>query len=125
MSNYNKVILLGNLTKDPETKFTPSAAAVCTLRLAVNHTYRVKGEIKEEATFVNIITWGPLAKNCQEYLKKGSSVLVDGRLQGREWEDDKKVKHSILEVVAARVNFMDKKTPAEPEPESAEEHTNP
>ncbi|MCD4812100.1 single-stranded DNA-binding protein [bacterium] len=110
MANYNRSLLMGNLTRDPELRYIPSGSAVANLRLAVNRTYKNQsGELKEEVTYVNVVVWGKQAENCAEYLAKGSSVFVEGRLQSRQWETDDGQKRSVLEVVADRVQFLDRK----------------
>jgi len=104
MASLNRVILVGNLTKDPELKFIPSGQAVCNLRMAMNRKWKAQnGEWKEESTFVGVVVWGKSGEACGEYLKKGSPVLVEGRLQSRSWETDDGQKRSILEVVSERV----------------------
>jgi single-strand DNA-binding protein len=106
-ASMNRVILVGNLTKDPELKFIPSGTAVCNLRMATNRKWKdASGEAKEEVTFVGVVVWGKQAEACGEYLKKGSPVLIEGRLQSRSWETDAHEKRSILEVVAERVQFL-------------------
>ena len=105
--NMNRVIMAGNLTRDPEMRFTPSGTAVTNLGLAVNREYTTKeGERKKEVAFIRIVVWGKQAQSCQEYLKKGSSVLVEGRLQSRSWETAEKEKRNTLEVTAERVHFL-------------------
>ena len=106
MANYNKVILMGNLTRDPELRYTPNGTAVATLGLAVNRKYKVNEEWKEETDFFDIVVFGKQAENCSEYLKKGRPVLVDGRLQQRRWENDEGQKRSKVEVVASIVQFL-------------------
>jgi single-strand DNA-binding protein len=107
MASLNNVILVGNLTKDPELKFIPSGQAVCNLRMAMNRKWKAtNGEWKEESTFVGVVVWGKSGEACGEYLKKGSPVLVEGRLQSRSWETADGQKRSILEVVAERVQFL-------------------
>jgi len=106
-ASLNKVILVGNLTKDPETKFLPSGQAVSNLRLACNRKFKAaNGEFKEEVTYVSIEVWGKQAENCQEYLRKGSPVLIEGRLKLKEWTTQDGQKRSMLEVVAERVQFL-------------------
>jgi len=128
MANYNRSLLMGNLTRDPELRYIPSGSAVVTLRMAINRNYKSQsGEMKEEVTYVNVVVWGKQAENCAEYLSKGSAIFVEGRLQSRQWETDDGQKRSILEVVADRVQFLDRKksSGAAPEgyrPESAESH---
>lgn len=106
-ANLNRVFLAGNLTRDPEMRFTTSGTAVASLRLAVNRTFTTKeGVKKEDPTFVTVVVWDRQAQLCQEYLKKGSPVLIEGRLQFRSWETPEKEKRSALEVVAERVQFL-------------------
>ena len=106
MASYNRVILLGNLTKDPELRYTPSGTAVTNLRLAVNSQFKNQaGERKEETCFVTIVVWARQAETCNQYLKKGRPVLVEGRLISRSWEAEGKTR-STMEVRADRVQFM-------------------
>jgi single-strand DNA-binding protein len=107
MASLNKVFLIGNLTKPPELRYTPSGTAVADLRLAVNRNYTTQGgEKREEVCFLTIVVWGKQAESCGEYLDKGSPILVEGRLQTREWEAKDGGKRTVIEVVAERVQFM-------------------
>lgn len=107
MASYNKVLLMGNLTKDPELRYTPQGAAVANLRMAVNRRYRDKNqELKEEVCFITAVVWNKQAETCNQYLHKGSSCFVEGRLQSRSWEDNNGAKRSVIEVRAERVQFM-------------------
>jgi len=107
MASYNKVLLMGNLTKDPELRYTPQGTAVANLRMAVNRKYRSKDqELKEEVCFITAVVWNKQAETCNQYLHKGSSVFVEGRLQSRSWEDNAGAKRSVIEVRAERVQFM-------------------
>lgn len=107
MANYNKVLLMGNLTKDPELRYTPQGVAVVNLRLAVNRKYRNKNqELKEETCFITVVVWNKQAETCNQYLHKGSAVFVEGILQSRSWEDNSGQKRSVIEVRAERVQFM-------------------
>ena len=106
MANFNKVILLGNLTRDPEIRFTPSGSQVASFGLAVSRRYRQGEEQKEEVCFVDISTFGRQAELAGEYLSKGRSVLIEGRLQYRTWEDQNGQRRNKLDVVAERVTFM-------------------
>ena len=107
MASYNKVLLMGNLTKDPELRYTPAGMAVANLRLAVNRKYRTKDqELKEEVCFITAVVWNKQAETCNQYLHKGSSLFVEGRLQSRSWEDNTGAKRSVIEVRAERVQFM-------------------
>ena len=106
MASFNKVILIGNLTRDPEIKYTPSGTAVGDLRMATNRRYRTAdGQEKDETCFVGVTVWGRQAETCGEYLKKGSPALVEGRLKYDEWEKEGQ-KFSRLSVVAERVQFL-------------------
>lgn len=115
-ANYNRSILMGNLTKDPELRYIPNGSAVVNLRMAINRTYKSQsGELKEEVTYVSVVVWGKQAENCAEYLAKGSPVFVEGRLQSRQWETEDGQKRSVLEVVADRVQFLARKKSGEGE----------
>lgn len=106
MANLNRVYLIGNLTRDPEVRYAPSGDAVGDLQLAVNNRYKTRdGQDKEETCFVGVVVWGRQAETCGEYLKKGSPVLVEGRLQFDQWEKDGQ-KQSRLRVRAERVQFL-------------------
>lgn len=88
MASFNKVILLGNLTRDPEVRYTPKGSAVCDLGLAVNRQYTLEsGEKREEVTYVDVVLWARLAEIAGEYLKKGRPIFIEGRLQMDSWED--------------------------------------
>jgi len=106
MASVNKVFLMGNLTRDPELRYTPSGAAVANLGLAVNRKYKAGDEWKEEVCFVDITVWGKQGENCVEYLHKGSPVFVEGRLQFRSWDTDDGQKRNKLDVVANNVQFL-------------------
>lgn len=108
MADLNHVFLMGNLTRDPEVRYIPSGKAVADLRLAVNRRYRSSsGENREETCFVDVSAWDRQAETAGQYLKKGSSVLIEGRLKFDEWETDGE-KRNRLSVVATRVQFMDR-----------------
>ena len=107
MANFNKVFLIGNLTKDPELRYTPQGTAVVNLRLAVNRKFRDRNqELKEEVCFVTAVVWDKQAENCNQYLHKGRPVFIEGRLQSRSWEDSAGQKRSVIEVRAERVQFL-------------------
>ena len=108
MASYNKVILMGNLTRDPELQYLPSGTAVAKFGLAVNRVYtdRQSGERKEDACFVDITAWARQAEVCNEYLQKGSPVFLEGRLNFNSWETDDGQRRSKLDVVADRVQFI-------------------
>ncbi len=107
MSTLNRVFLMGNLTRDPEVRYTPSGTAVGDLGLAVNETYKNKaGETVESTVFVDIEVWARQAETCAEYLYKGSPVFVEGRLKLDQWENQQGEKRSKLRVRADRVQFL-------------------
>lgn len=107
MASLNRVILIGNLTRDPELRFTPSGSQVAGFGLAVNRTYTNKqGERVENVDFFNIVVWAKLAELCGEYIRKGSPVAIEGRLQSRSWETEDGQKRSAVEVVAENVQFL-------------------
>ena len=104
---FNRVLLIGNLTRDPELRYTPSNTAVADIGLAVNRTYRdASGETQEDVTFVDITVWGRSAENCSQYLSKGSPVFVEGRLTLDQWENNEGQRRSKLKVTAQRVDFL-------------------
>lgn len=107
MANFNKVLLMGNLTKDPELRYTPQGTAVVNLRLAVNRKFRDRSqELKDEVCFVTCVVWDKQAETCNQYLHKGSPLFVEGRLQSRSWEDNAGQKRNVIEVRAERVQFL-------------------
>ena len=107
MVSLNKVLLIGNLTKDPELRYTPQGTAVTTLRLAVNTPFKDRsGQQQRETCFVNVVVWAQMAEVCNQYLQKGRQVFVEGRLQSRSWQDNEGRNRSVLEVRASRVQFM-------------------
>jgi len=120
MASLNKVLLMGNLTRDPDVRYVPSGAAVAEFSMAMNRVYTNQAkERKEEVCYVKIVTWGKLAENCSKYLTKGSPVFVEGRLQSRSWETKDGEKRNILEVVADRVQFLSSR----PKTEGAQKET--
>lgn len=106
MASFNKCILAGNLTRDPELRYAPSGAAVCTFGLAVNRKYKSGDEWKDDTCFVDITVWNKKGEACSKHLSKGSSVLIDGRLNFRTWDTDDGQKRSKLDVVANDVQFL-------------------
>lgn len=108
---YNKIILIGNLTKDPELRYTPKGTPVASFGIAVNRRYKQSDEMKEETLFIDIVVFGKQAESVSQYLSKGNPVLVDGRLQERRWESDGQ-KRSKFEVVAQTVRFLPKRSEA-------------
>ena len=108
MASFNKVILLGNLTRDPEVRYTPKGSAVCDLGIAVNRVYTTEGgERREEVTFVDVVLWARLAEIAGEYLRKGRPIFIEGRLQMDSW-DDKQTgqKRTKLRVVGESMQLL-------------------
>jgi len=109
--NFNKVFLVGNLTRDPELRYTPQGTAVTTLRLAVNRNFKDKtGQTQRDTCFINAVVWAQMAEVCNQYLQKGRQVFVEGRLQSRSWQSNEGQNRSVIEVVATRVQFMPQAT---------------
>ncbi len=108
MASYNKVQLIGNLTRDIELRYTPKGSPVADMSIAVNRKWKDDGgAVHEEVTFVEIALWGKTAESCAKYLKKGSPAFVDGRLEMQSWEDKQTgQKRSKLRVVAEGVQFL-------------------
>ncbi len=105
--SLNQVTLLGNLTRDPEVRQTPSGQQVCSFSLALNRSYKDQsGEWQEATDYVDVVAWGPLGERIGQYLKRGSRALVQGRLQSRSWEQEGQ-KRSKVEVLANDVTFLD------------------
>lgn len=105
--SVNQVTLMGNLTRDPELRNTPSGQSVCSFSLALNRAYKDQsGEWKEATDYIDIVAWGPLGERVAQYLSKGRRALVQGRLQSRSWEQDGQ-KRNKVEVLAADVTFLD------------------
>lgn len=104
--SFNQVILMGNLTRDPEVRQTPNGQSVCSFSLALNRSYKnASGEWQEATDFIDIVAWGPLGERVAQYLTKGRPCLVNGRLQSRSWEQEGQ-KRSKVEVVAQDVTFL-------------------
>jgi single-strand DNA-binding protein len=104
--NLNKAFILGNLTRDPELKQTPSGQAVCSFGVATNRFYNDQmGQRQQQTEFHNIVAWGRQAEIISQYLKKGNLILVEGRLQTRSWQDQQGAKHWRTEIVADRIQL--------------------
>jgi single-strand DNA-binding protein len=105
--SFNQVILMGNLTRDPELRQTPTGQNVCSFSLALNRSYKdSSGEWQEATDYIDIVAWGPLGERVSQYLSKGRRCLVQGRLQSRSWEQDGQ-KRNKVEVLANDVTFLD------------------
>ncbi len=132
MASVNKAILIGNLGKDPDLRYTPSGQAVATFSLATNERYKDKdGQLVDRTEWHNIVVWGKQAETAKEYLKKGRQIFVDGCIAYRTYDDREGNKRYITEVVAQRIQFLGRReevpetVPAEPEmdaPTSEEEN---
>ena len=115
MASLNKVLLIGNLTRAPEVRYTPGGTTVADLRLAVNHHYTAQGgDKRDEACFLTVVVWGKQAESCGEYLDKGSQVFVEGRLQTRDWNGKDGQQRTVTEIVGERVQFMSRTKSAVP-----------
>lgn len=105
--SVNQVILMGNLTRDPELRQTPSGQSVCSFSLALNRSFKTQsGDWQEATDYIDVVAWGPLGERVAQYLSKGRRALVQGRLQSRSWEQDGQ-KRSKVEVLANDVTFVD------------------
>jgi single-strand DNA-binding protein len=118
MPSLNRVQLMGNLGKDPETRYTPTGQKVCTFTVAVNHRWKNRdGESKEETEWFNIEAWGRIGEICQEYLHKGSAVYIEGRLHTDRYEHEGETRY-FTKVIASGMQMLDRKqTEGEPAPE--------
>ena len=107
-ANINRVVLVGNLTRDPELRHTPSGMAVCSLRIAVNTRRKDSstGEWTEKPNYFDITVWGNQGESCAQYLAKGRPVAVDGRLEWREWDAQDGTKRQAVEIIADSVQFL-------------------
>jgi single-strand DNA-binding protein len=106
-ASINRVVLVGNLTRDPELRHTPSGTPVCSLRLAVNTRRKDEtGQWTDKPNYFDITVWGQQGENCAQYLAKGRPVAIDGRLEWREWEAQDGSKRQAVEVVAESVQFL-------------------
>jgi single-strand DNA-binding protein len=106
-ANINRVVLIGNLTRDPELRHTPSGTAVCSLRLAVNTRRKDQtGQWTEKPNYFDVTVWGQQGENCAQYLQKGRPVGVDGRLEWREWDAQDGQKRQAVEIIAESVQFL-------------------
>lgn len=125
MPSLNRVQLIGNLGKDPETRYTPSGSKICNFSVAVNRRWTsAEGEEREATDWFNIEAWGRLGEICQEYLSKGRLVFIEGRLQTDQYEKDGE-KRYITKVVASQMQMLDRKSgegePSAPPPSEGEE----
>jgi single-strand DNA-binding protein len=109
MASLNKVMIIGNLGKDPEMRFTPNGSPVTTFSVAVGRTYNTtEGERKTETEWFNVVTWNKLAEQCNQFLSKGRLVYAEGRLRTSTWESQDGQKHYRTELIANRITFLDR-----------------
>lgn len=121
MTEFNRVFLFGNLTRKPELRYSQGGTAVTTFSIAISHRRRNEERSKDDVSFIDIVVYGKQAESCAEFLDKGRSVLVEGRLQQRRWETSDGQKKSKIEVISNLVHFMGsfKETPSEIEDEES------
>ena len=109
MPSVNKIIIIGNLGKDPEMRFTPNGNPVTSFSVATNQRYTTSaGEQREETEWFTVVAWNKLAEQCNQYLSKGRMVYVEGRLHSRTWDGQDGQKHFVNEIVASTVRFLDR-----------------
>lgn len=111
--SLNKVILIGNLTRDPELRYTPSGTAVCTFGIATNRQWVTEGEKKEDVEFHRIVAWNKLGELCAQLLKKGRKVYVEGRIQTRKWQGQDGNERSTTEIVISDMLILDSRSGGE------------
>lgn len=119
MASFNRVILIGNLTRDPELRQIPSGTAVCQIGLAVSHKYKSNGEMKEDTAFIDVTAWGRTGEVVNEYCRKGSPLMVEGRLKQESWNDKTTgQKRYKLTVVADSVQLLGSRGDGPPQTKS-------
>ena len=114
MANYNKAILIGNLTRDPELRYTPQGTAVVNITLAINRKYKSGEEMKQDTVFVPVVAWAKTAEIINQYCHKGNPLMVEGRIQTRSWEKDGQKQYKT-EVVAENIQLLGAKREEKPE----------
>ena len=120
LPHLNRVLIVGNLTKDPELRYTSTGVPVANFRIASNKKYKDNlGESKEDVCFIGVVAWQKLAESCSKFLKKGSAVLVEGELRSRFKENEDGSKRNLIEIRAFQVQFLDKKTETVPVEETS------
>ncbi len=102
----NKIMIIGNLGREPEMRYTPSGRPVTTFSVGTSRSWNAEGERREETEWFNVVAWGNLAEICKQYLQKGQQVYVEGRLQTRRWEDAEGKKHFSTEIVASEMIIL-------------------
>lgn len=109
MRNFNMAIIEGRLTRDPEMLYTQKGTALCKFSVANNSSFYREDELQEEVNFIEVTTWSKLAEQCNEYLKKGRRVIINGRIKQNKWEDNDGNSHSRLIIIGNQVHFLDTK----------------
>jgi len=113
MASLNKVMIIGNVGAEPEMRFSPDGKPVTSFRVATNRVYTTtEGERKQETEWFAVVAWGKLAEQCNQFLSKGHLVYVEGRLRTHSWDDQSGQKRYRTEVIANRVNFLDRQAPS-------------
>jgi single-strand DNA-binding protein len=124
--SVNKVILIGRLGRDPETRYTAGGQAVCNFSMATDESYKDKsGERQKRTEWHKIVAWGKLAEVCQKYLKKGSLAFIEGKIQSREWQDKEGQKRTAVEIIASEMKILDAKKEANAQPSGPQETRSP
>ena len=120
--SVNKVILVGRLGRDPESRFTGSGQAVCNFSLATDRSYKDRnGQTQKHTEWHKIVAWGKLAEICQKYLKKGSQIFIEGRIQSRQWDDKDGNKRTSFEIVAGEMRMLGSRGDAAPAAHAGDE----
>jgi single-strand DNA-binding protein len=123
--SLNKILLIGNLGSDPDVRYLPSGKPVVSMRIATNRRFKTEGEIRQETEWFSVVAYGRLAEICSEYLKKGKSIFIEGRIRTRTWTDSEGGKHYRTEVIAEGMTMIGKRdgdTTAPPEPSVDPDH---
>jgi len=118
MRNFNLAIIEGRLVKDPEIRYTQNGTALCKFSIANNNSFHKGEELQKEVNYFDVTTWSKLAERCNEYLKKGRHIIVNGRLRQNKWQDDDGLNHSKIDIIGRDVQFLyDKNSSNEAEDE--------
>lgn len=109
MRNFNLALIEGRLVSDPEIRYTQGGTALCKFSIANNYAYYRDDELQKEVNYFDVTTWAKLAEQCNEYLKKGRRVIVNGRLRQNRWQDEGGTNHSRIDIIGTQVQFIDSK----------------
>lgn len=107
MKNFNLALIEGRLVSDPEIRYTQGGTALCKFSIANNYAYYRDNELQKEVNFFDVTTWSKLAEQCNEYLKKGRRVIVNGRLRQNRWQDEEGTNHARIDIIGTQVQFLD------------------